>query len=175
MFNDIMSYLTLISLVLGIVFIFIDRYNAPKPLTKERYEKVVFPLISNLKTILFKKQLEEEDLSHIEQCKAIVDNNPSLAGEEIRYYFDKDLLDKKIWSEARYFLYHDYIHLCVSLGVPVFPWEHERVLKQYGLCVPHWNFLKFLQTHREFITLVVLFLAFCLLFLLYLFRRRLGI
>ena len=52
----------------------------PGSYERERYEKVVFPIFDKLETILYKKNLSDEDLILVKECRKIVDKNRMIAG-----------------------------------------------------------------------------------------------
>lgn len=85
---------------------------------KERYEKVIFPMFSIMENHLYKKDIDDEVLNALNDCKLIIEKNRMIVGGKLLYVFScpytKDnfqVLSKLIEKE--------YDYCCSALGIPL--------------------------------------------------------
>lgn len=95
----------------------------PGSYERERYEKVVFPIFDKLETILYKKNLSDEDLILVKECRKIVDKNRMIAGGRLLHCFAQDEKTNFKSMSRKIDLEYD---LCTrKLGLPLRPIDYR--------------------------------------------------
>lgn len=158
---------TSITTFFGVYLFFKDRN---KELSREKLEKVYFPIFIELENIFFKYKDEPMFLMAVTKVKDIIDKNRLIAGNTLYYSFknfweckEKDKL--YFYEKFSNLLIKDYNSLCKKVGIPKISATHRF---QNGLYDKKGKtfFLVKVIIQSLFIIIVVFAVAFSLLIIL---------
>ncbi len=128
--DNIYNWLSLLTsvgttLIASIITWLIFKKDSNKTYLKERYEKVIFPIFSLLEPHLYKKEITDEIVSLVEQCKKIIEDNKMIAGGKIFYVFCLHVLNKDTFQDMSRFIDKEYDVCCSALGIPLRPLDYK--------------------------------------------------
>ncbi|MEE1154811.1 MAG: hypothetical protein UH241_06615 [Acutalibacteraceae bacterium] len=131
------SFISLMSLILT-WRIFTRESN--KTYLKLRYEKVIFPIFSTLEKHLYKKEITQEIINALDECKHIIEENKMIVGGDLLYiiYIPYNTDNFQYLSKL---VEKEYDYCCSALGIPLRPLDYKfscfrtRNLRVFALVV----------------------------------------
>lgn len=139
-------------------WVFIHR-NTAKECTRERFEKVLSPIMELIQPILYKPLLSQDDFERLEKCRGIYQNNIPLAGRELMFHFSQDLRNPTCFHHFCSELDWEYRRCCQMLGIPCCSWKQFTRSMKTNKKLAHYertiNYIMWILTAFSF--------AFCIL------------
>lgn len=104
------------------------------PLTKERYETVVFPVFQILEPHLY-QPLTQDVFRSAQNASEIIKNHRSLAGGKL-FECASLVSNYSDYDKSKFFLFcwcveKEFDRSCKSLGIPLRTWRYKFLKKQY--------------------------------------------
>lgn len=121
---------TLLSIIIGAIVSWkIFKREPSRTYTKERYEKVIYPLFKALEDYLFAKKITPKIESIILICQMIVQENQMIAGGKLIDIFSHQITVENFYAISLE-VDKQYDKACKQLGIPVRSYFYK--LSQYG-------------------------------------------